>query len=436
MNRRAVLVWAALLGSLWLVMVLCTHWEPIVRDGWSNIFWHRWNKLDLGGAWHLLKDGWLGSNPRLGQTLTTILYAPGPYHVIVTPLLELGLLGTMTAVILGRWPSIRRTDDALVFATSTAMFAMCTPQFGPMLFYRPFFGNYMFGLLLNLLWLVPYRFHVGAPRRWGWWWAAPWLVLGAAAGMCNEHTGLSFLGLGAAALVWTWRRRAGVPAWMIAGLVGLAAGYVLLMVAPGHEARYNGLARQAGVLGRIADRGVVENLEIVGLLALYLAWCLPWAVLAVVARRRARPAPVPPAERGALWALAAAGVLATLVLLGSPKLGPRLYVHSIALIAMAVTGAVVAQLGAAWARRACAVLSVVALVYVEARCVLTYAAVGPVGAERRSLIESAPQGASLVVPRYPPTSGKWFLGEDFRAANLREAIAADHGLAKVELAPE
>ncbi len=435
MNRRAALIWAALVGSLWIVMILCTHWEPVVRDGWGNVHWHRTNTVDLDSVWHLIKDGWLGSNPRLGQTLTTLLYTPGPYHVIVTPLLELGLLVVMTAVILGRWPSVRRTDDALVFATATAVFALCTPQFGPMLFYRPFMGNYTFGLLLNLAWLVPYRLHVSAPRDARWWLSPLLLVLGFAAGMCNEHTGPAFLALGGAAVLWSVRGGHGLRVWMIAGLLGLAAGYVLLLVAPGHAARYGGLANEAGVLGRIVDRGAAENLRIVAMLALYLAWSLPWVVLAVVARMRTRPESVSPALRHTLWTLAAAGVLATLALLGSPKLGPRLYVHSIALIAMAITGAVIAQLGAAWARTACAVLSVIVLLYAEARMVITYRAVGAVGAERLAILAAAPPHASVVVPRYPYAAGNWFLGDDFLLPNMLETTAASYGLGKIELAP-
>jgi len=416
-NRRAPIAWAALVGSLWLTMILCTSWEPVVRDGWRNLAWHRVYDLDLGEIWRLVRDGWLGSNPRLGQALTTVLYAPGPLHVIVTPILELALLWVMTAVVLGRWPSVRRADDALTFATVTAVFALTTPQFGPMLFYRPYFGNYTFGLLLDLAWLVPFRFG-GAGR---WWYAPLLLVLGVAAGLCNEHTGPAFLGLGIAAVVWAWRAGEGVRAWMIAGLVGLLAGYVLLLVAPGHDARYGGIAKQAGVLGRIAERGVAENALIIGMLVAYCAWSLPWIALGL-ASRRTRP------ER---WhvALAAAGVVATLALLGSPKLGARLYVHSTALVSMAIAGWVVVQLAAPWAKKACAALSVAVLLYGEVRCVITYRAVGAVSAERLAILDAAPPGAVITLPRYPHGAGAWFLGDDAAF----DYVAQTWGLASVSV---
>ena len=183
MKLRGPWVWAAAIVPLWVTLVLCTSWEPLVHDAWKNTFFHRWNDVDLEMTWGLLKNGWLGSNPRLGQTLTTLLYSPGPYHVIFTPFLELALFLLLTAITLGRRPSLRSSDDALVFITVTAMFALCTPQLGPMLFYRPFTGNYTFGLVLNLLWLVPYRFHAAESRRYRLWWSPLLLVLGVAAGM-------------------------------------------------------------------------------------------------------------------------------------------------------------------------------------------------------------------------------------------------------------
>jgi len=302
-----------------------------------------------------------------------------------------------------------------------------------MLFYRPFMGNYTFGLLVNLAWLVPYRFHVEAPRAGRWWWAPLLLGLGVLAGMCNEHTGPAFLALGLAAVAWSVRQKRGVAAWMIAGLVGLAAGYALLLLAPGHDARYGGLAKQAGLVGRILERGLGENVVIVTALVAYMLWSLPWIALAVLARLRSRPEPMPARTRYVLVALALAGLLATFVLLGSPKIGKRLYVHSVALVSMGLAGAVVAQLGQAWARRAAAVLAAVALIYVEVRCIATYASVGPVGAERLARIRAAAPGSTVVVPPFGVGAGTWFLGDDLPGqwANT----AAMYGISEIKVGP-
>jgi hypothetical protein len=268
-------------------------------------------------------------------------------------------------------------------------------------------------------------------------------VLGLAAGMCNEHTGPAFLGLGGLAAAWSVRRGHGLKPWMLAGLAGLLAGFLLLLLAPGNDVRYFGLAQRAGILERILDRGVAANLLVPARLAGYVAWALPWIALAVVARwaaRRAAPerqaGPPPDREQRLAWiALAAAGVLAALTLLASPKIGQRLYLASVALIAIAIAGWLVARLSSARLRFACTLLSGAVLAYVEARCLATYAEVGPIGAERLARIRNAPPGARVTVPRFPVARGKWFLGEDLTSEALRGYVAATHGLAGIDLGP-
>jgi hypothetical protein len=137
--------------------------------------------------------------------------------------------------------------------------------------------------------------------------------------------------------------------------------------------------------------------------------------------------------RQVLWALVAAGVLATFVLLGSPKIGKRLYVHSVALVAMGLTGAVIAQLATPWARKAAAALAIAALVYVEARCLVTYATLGPTGAERLAIIRGAAPGATVVVPRFTVGADKWFVGDDLPGSWAN--TAAMFGISAIKLGP-
>jgi hypothetical protein len=256
--------------------------------------------------------------------------------------------------------------------------------------------------------------------------------------MCNEHTGPAFLALGGLAVARSVRRGDGARPWMLAGLAGLLAGYVLLLVAPGNDLRYDGLARQAGILERIGDRGALEDLWLVTRLAVYAAWALPWLLLGVAARRIA---PAPPGEaagreqRLAWIALAAAGELAALALLASPKLGPRLYFASVALVAIALAGWLLPRLATARLKLAGALVSGAVLAYVEVICAVTYARVGPVGAERAARILGSPPGAQVTVPRLPAARGKWFIGDDFLEESQRRSTATRCGLGRIDLAP-
>ena len=108
--------WLAILVPMWLTLVLCTHWEPVQRDGWGNVYWHHTTELTPATIWHFIYDeSWLISNPRIGRLFTLLLYTPGPWSSIVTPLVVLGMFALLAAVVLGRWPSGRRTDDALLY---------------------------------------------------------------------------------------------------------------------------------------------------------------------------------------------------------------------------------------------------------------------------------------------------------------------------------
>jgi hypothetical protein len=423
-----------LVVPLWLVLVLCTHWEPVLHDGWNHDGWHRTHSLSFTALYEFCKSCYLEQNPRLGQLTTLLMYSPGPYHAIVTPVLELLMFFALTTLVLGRWPSLRNTNDALVAATLTATVAICTPEFGQMLFYRAFTGNYTVGLTLNLVWLIPYRLELEQARPARRWLALPLLVLGLAAGLSNEHTGLAFAGMGLFATVIA-ARRAGLRIWMLTGLVGLIAGYALLLGAPGQHLRYGGLADHAGVLRRIADRGLVGNFHVVWLNVVALAPAVPLFVLGLVERRtlvrdeRAR------ASRWSHFILVLAGCACTLTLLASPKLGPRLYLASVALISAGLVGWVCCQLHSRWAHRACAAFAIGVLV-VTINCLLRiYSAVGPLWATRLERMEQGPPGAAVVVPRYPFGASRWFYGDDFADPTLRYFLAQGFHLKSLDLEP-
>ena len=448
----AWLGWALLLVPMAAVLAICQYWEPVMRDGWGHRAWYRYNPHDLHGLFGFCRDAYFAENPRLGQLPTLLLYSDTPYHVIFTPLLELAVVVLLTAVALGRWPRPGRRDDALAALLIAATLAACAPQIGPMLLYRPFTWNYVFGFALNLAWLVPYRLSVVEPRPDRWWRAPLAFVLGALAGLCNEHTGIAFLAMGAAATLVAWRRAALRP-WMIAGLVGLLAGYVVLLTAPAQNVRYAGLARHAGIVGRILDRGVAGNAWLFAALAAALAPALVLVAIGLVARRGTpRPAdagagtaapvatPVGMAmARASQAALAIGGSICALTLLASPKLGPRLYFASVALIAAGLVGWLMDQLvgpAARRARRVSAAIAAAVLVYVAIQLVVVHRVVGPLGAVRSERIEHSAIGAAVTVPRYPFGRSRYFLGDDLLDPAVRDVLSREFRLGSLGLEPE
>jgi hypothetical protein len=429
---RAAIAWVVLVVPMWLVFVLGTHWEPIMRDGWYHWLWHRDVGMSLGHLADFAKDSYVHNNPRIGQLLTLMVYTPGPWHEIVTPLVELALFYLLTALVIGRWPSWRRTDDALVMATTTAIIFVAARSFGPMLFYRPFTGNYLYGLVLNLLWLVPYRLHAEEARRRSLVWAPVMLVLGVIAGLANEHTGPAFIAAAVVALIVYWRRGERFVPWAVFGLIGAIIGLLALIYAPGQAFRYNGLATQQTLLERVTERGVHGNLRILYLGVLYLKPSLLWIALALVGKLRKTGEGQPRARAIAEIVLVGTALLILVTLLASPKQGDRLYFAPLCLAAAGIAGWVVAQLGRI--ERVVAVgLAGVAIGYVGVRLISAYHTAGTEFSARMTAIEHAAPGSVVTVPPYSQKRSRYVLSDDFRAETSRGIVAVELGLAGIEL---
>lgn len=428
---RGLLAWLAWVVPVGLVLVLCTHWEPVMGDGWGHLIWHRRHDLSLSSLWEVARASYHHNNPRLGQVFTLIQHTPGPWHAVITPIIELSLFVLLATLVRGRWPSLRRTDDALLCATIVAMVFVCTRSLGPMLFYRPYSGNYVFGLVVCLLWLVPYRLHAAQRFAHGWWLVPIMAVLGVAAGMCNEHTGPAFIAAAVFALVVYWRRGERFVPWAWVGLAGMIAGAALLFFAPGQDIRYHGLATQHSLLERIVERGVIGNAVVLLLFVLYVSPLLLWVALAIASRRRNAIAPQPRTATIAQLALLGTAVLIVGTLLVSPKQGDRLYLAPICLASAAAADWVVARLGRV-ERWIAAGAAVVVIAYVGWRLVSAYHVAGREFAARIAAIEAAPAGSTVTVEPYSQERTRYVLGDDFATAHRRARIAQAYGLAAIE----
>jgi hypothetical protein len=416
--KRGYLVWLAVLVPAWIVLVLCAHWEPVLRDGWGHVQWHKSFATTPDNVWTFAHESYVHNNPRFGQVLTLLVYTPGPWHAIITPLVELALIYLLALHALGRKPSFARSDDALMFATILGMVALTAPLIGQLLFYRPFTGNYLFGFAIGLAVLAPYRLHAADPRARRWRWIPIMLVGGLVAGMCNEHTGPATVAVAAFAIVVFWRRGERPAAWMIAGLVGIVVGGLALYFAPGQDIRYHGLATSTSLLGRITERSAFDNLKIVTAPYAAIGKLVPWLVLVVLGWKQREP-------KRALLVLAGASLAIALTLLVSPKQGGRLDFASICLACAAFAGFVVPLVRTRAAMLVAWLFAALSIAYLLYHLVATYSVVGPEFERRLTAIESAPEHSVVTVSPYTLHRSRWFLGEDFGtgADGLRFGIA-------------
>jgi hypothetical protein len=433
--RRGVAAWLAVLVPLTVVLVLCLHWEPVLRDSWGHFLWFRAGGVVdelavIGNSWGAYQVG----NPRLGQFFTFFLFSSEVLHVGATTAMVLTYLWLLTALALGRSPSWRRADDAWLMLALVAMALVAVPQIGPMFFYRAFVGNYVYGFCFHLVLYLPYRGFARASGRRPGWWAPALLMWGLLAGLTNEHTGPASIVALAGAIVWFRHRGDRLAAWMFAGLGGLVAGYLLLYFAPGQSIRYGGQGAQLSLMGRVLARSPLESLLLPLPLAIAAASLAPWGLLAAWARRR-RPTALPAAERGLALVVLGTAALMVLALYGSPRVGKRLFFAPSSLLLVAVAVWLRPALQVQRARHALLALSTAAALYGAVSLLRTYRVLAGEFEERMRLLDGG-VGRDVVVPRYTEPQSRWFFGDDLRAAPLRGLIAEQLGLRSLQLAPE
>jgi hypothetical protein len=258
-------------------------------------------------------------------------------------------------------------------------------------------------------------------------------VFGVLAGMCNEHTGPTLCAFMVGYAWWVHGKTQRRPTLAWSGAAGALVGFAAIFFAPGQDERYEGLAQRMGLVGRVVNRGVVGNLEILRDLLLAAAPLLAvLVILLIVAKdggneRRA-------ALRRALDLLAlviVAALVMAATIFASPKLGPRFFYVSMALL----LAAVIAVIDAVATRRIVAVLVVVAAfasAYAAARSVPLYRRVARAGEARLAALAAAPPGSVFVADAFEQVDESWwFLGDDFRDAKKRELVAKYFGLAGV-----
>ncbi|HEX3480559.1 MAG TPA: DUF6056 family protein [Kofleriaceae bacterium] len=426
--------------------------EPFAYDAWNVAMDTRAEPFSLARMVGYGAYEYTHANPRIGQWPTYLAYKLTWFAPIATPLAFLALSLAVTVLGLGRWPAWRRGRDLALWAIALGSLWFAIPRIGMIMFCRAYCANYLYGAVIQLWFVIALRFAPGGDRGTdrgaGWLAAAGIAALGIAAGMANEHTGPTLLvfAIGYAAL----RQRAlGRPPRLLwAGTLGAVAGFAAVFFAPGQGERYDNLAGKVGLLGRLLQRGITSNLDIYRDFVLGAAPVLGLIVIALVADAwRDRPIDRPgdgsldrPADGAALarrraalrflGVVAIAGSLVTATVFVSPKLGPRFYLHSCALLLAALIGLLDATSGRSSRRLVpFAVLAVLASGYAAVRTVPLFLRLAEQSAERIALLTGAPAGAMVTVESFDQVDDSWwFLGDDLRRPDQRKKVAEYLGL--------
>ena len=396
--------------------------EPFGFDAWNVAVDTGARPFSLHNFFGYWRFEYTHSNPRIGQALTYLAYKLDDFAVIVTPLVYLAISLAVTVLGLGRWP--RRGRELALWAVAIGFPWFALPQIGKMLFCRAYCCNYIYGAAIVLWFLVPLRLGAATTRRRAA--IAGYAVLGLLAGLANEHTGptLCLFMLG-----YAWWRRAERPVLVWAGAAGAVVGFLGLFFAPGQGERYEGLAQQVSLVGRVLQRGVVGNLDIIQDLVLAAAPLGALYLLTLALRRKDDELEVP---QRLLLLVCCAALLMAATIFPSPKLGPRFFYVSMLLLLAAYIA--VADVVMTTSRRLVplVLLAVAASIYAGARTIPLYGRLARQSKARMAALEAAKPGTVFVADALDQVDETWwFLGDDVRDLKKREMIAKYFDLSAV-----
>ncbi len=427
-SQRRLFVLAAL--GLWLLFFVQAWNTPVLLDDWYQLTYWRHHDFGLSAIWEYGHYNYFHFNPRIGDVLLAIVNGPRIVHLILTPLVEVAVLPITFALVFARWPRPTLRDlQLLVFVQ--AMLWVVMPICGVIYFYRPFATNYLWAFTITCALFVPYRFALASddelPRSR---WLIPLLLpLGWLAGMANEHTGPTAMVVLAVFVYVAYKRRR-LRGWMLAGLAGLYVGYPMLFLAPGQAVRYAGLATRNTPLRLIAERGFDGCFEII---LDFVGEAQNGIVLFVIGllvyldayRRSGRPVPALP--RATLWTavvfvLAAGSIVVTLF--ASPTATERLFYASAVLLVCAFTAVAGQLFEEPRTRRVLVTVMTIIVGYHAFRFVQTYVATKTENDQRLAILRATPPGQIAHVPPFDyKRRTRWYWGDDFRYASLREYVA-------------
>lgn len=136
----------------------------------------------------------------------------------------------------GRVPTLSNLRFTPIFMI-TFLIWLCLRIYGEVVFMLVSSCNYLYTTTIVLIFLLPYRLSLKKDAvKGGVVSAVAMLLLGVIAGWTNENTGAAAVGGVGLIGLWLLKTRR-VRAWHVTGFIGLVAGYLLLVLSPGNEAR-------------------------------------------------------------------------------------------------------------------------------------------------------------------------------------------------------
>lgn len=415
--------------------------EPFAFDSWNFAQDTGAKPVSIDRFFEFWHQQYTESNPRIGQPFAYLAYKVVGFAELGTPIAYLAIVLGGFVLGTGRWPDQRNGRDLATLTIGIGFLWFAAPNFASFLFCRAYATNYIWTVAMQVWFLVLLRLHDSRVQ------AGPAKVIGAGLfgvviGMCNEHTGPTFLLLTTAYAVWVWRKH-GRQSWFVsAAALGTIIGFLLIFFAPGQSERYDEfLKEKLTITQQVLVRGISGNLEIFKGLLFAAAPLLVLLVTMIATGSFTEPradkdlVEVRARQRRALTVVGLAilgGSLITITVFASPKLGPRFYLHSMVFLLAGVLGVCQAFLHRTRAFAPFVVIAVLASTYAAMKTIPMFTRLDRDSDVRLAQLAATPLDGVYTAESWEQVGESWwFLGDDFRDQKKREFVARYFGLRRV-----
>lgn len=210
-----------------------------------------------------------------------------------------------------------KTNPALLIIINL-LICFFQPAFGSTMLWITGSANYLWGSLIVVSFLLPYRLYVQKNTKDNYLKIIAFFFAGIIAGWTNENMGVALVCMIVLFIGYYKNQTKPIPRWAIAGLAGAIIGCILMIAAPGNYARMNATLGQEGS----NDMGLmVYASRFVASIASFYYYCLGltfiFFIVIIIAKSYTRKE-CPKAEKTISYILFAGAVIATLAMSASP----------------------------------------------------------------------------------------------------------------------
>lgn len=197
--------------------------EPTQRiSSFSDILISQYNHYFTWGGRtvvHIIAQFLLFINPLTADILNTLVY------LLYVILIYYHVIG-------------KSKHDVLIFIGINFLIWFVQPVFGETILWLTGSANYLWGTCIILLFLLPFRmFDNTKPRKYAALKCIGMCLLGIIAGWTNENTAAATIIITLLFVLYFYTHKWKIPAWAISGCIGIIAGYIIMIAAPGNIAR-------------------------------------------------------------------------------------------------------------------------------------------------------------------------------------------------------